>query len=181
MQNKLAAGKIAWRSPSNIALIKYWGKLPVQIPANPSLSMTLSRAYTEMTLEFRPKDKKDGIPLLEFMFEGHTQKKFETKIALYIQSLFTEFPFLDDYSYKISSSNTFPHSTGIASSASSMSALGLCLAEFLSCFSGISKKKGTISTGSLQAVTVGIRKRLPVGLWRVCDLGECHPDCRNIR
>ena len=36
----------AWKSPSNIALIKYWGKKPGQLPANPSLSMTLSKAVT---------------------------------------------------------------------------------------------------------------------------------------
>ena len=48
---KIESGSISWRSPSNIALVKYWGKRPVQLPANPSLSMTLSRAYTEMTLD----------------------------------------------------------------------------------------------------------------------------------
>lgn len=136
--NELKPGKISWRSPSNIALVKYWGKKPVQIPANPSLSMTLSRAFTEMTLEFWPKDEKAGVPWLEFLFEGRKQENFEKKIALYLQSLFTEYPFLNECRFKISSSNTFPHSTGIASSASSMSALGLCLADFLSRFSGIS-------------------------------------------
>ena len=39
--------KAGWRSPSNIALIKYWGKKEGQIPANPSFSMTLSESYTE--------------------------------------------------------------------------------------------------------------------------------------
>lgn len=42
-----------------------------------------------------------------------------------------EFPVLNDYNFRISSTNTFPHSAGIASSASSMSALGLGLADFL--------------------------------------------------
>jgi len=135
---KIGSGEIAWRSPSNIALVKYWGKKPFQVPANPSLSMTLSRAYTEMTLEFKPDDEKCSNPLLEFLFEGRKQDVFEKKITLYLQSLCTEFPFLNEYKYKISSANTFPHSTGIASSASSMSALGLCLAEFISRISGLS-------------------------------------------
>jgi diphosphomevalonate decarboxylase len=112
--------------------VKYWGKRPVQLPSNPSLSMTLDSAFTEMTLEYRLKEENDGMPLLEFLFEGHKKDKFEQKIADYLQSLFTEFPQLKEYTYKISSSNTFPHSTGIASSASSMSALGLCLAEMIS-------------------------------------------------
>ena len=132
MTKKTISGKVAWRSPSNIALVKYWGKRPVQLPSNPSLSMTLNRAFTEMTLEYRLKKEEDGTPLLEFLFEGHKKDKFEQKIAAYLQSLFSEFPLLKKYSYKISSSNTFPHSTGIASSASSMSALGLCLAEMIS-------------------------------------------------
>jgi diphosphomevalonate decarboxylase len=138
--NEIISGTISWRSPSNIALVKYWGKKPVQIPANPSLSMTLSRACTKMTLEFGPKEEKPGVPWLEFLFEGKKQEKFEKKIALYLESLFLEYPFLSEYCFKISSSNTFPHSTGIASSASSMSALGLCVADFLSRFSGESMR-----------------------------------------
>jgi diphosphomevalonate decarboxylase len=128
------SGVIAWRSPSNIALVKYWGKKPGQIPANPSLSMTLKRAYTEMTMEYRPKDEDIRKPWLEFLFEGNEIYEFGKKISLYLESLFPDYPVLSQYSYKISSSNTFPHSTGIASSASSMSALGLCVAEFLSRF-----------------------------------------------
>ena len=34
-------GEITWRAPSNIALVKYWGKKEHQIPANPSISFTL--------------------------------------------------------------------------------------------------------------------------------------------
>lgn len=132
---KPETGSISWRSPSNIALVKYWGKKPVQIPANPSLSMTLSRAYTELALDFSPRFEKTA-PWLEFLFEGRKQENFEKRIADYLRSLLPEFPVLNDYNFKISSTNTFPHSTGIASSASSMSALGLCLADFFSSFSG---------------------------------------------
>lgn len=140
-QKKIDSGKIAWRSPSNIALVKYWGKKPVQLPANPSLSMTLSMAFTEMALEFWPNDEKAGEPQIEFLFEGTKMEKFEKKISAYLQSLYIEYQVLSEYKFKISSSNTFPHSTGIASSASSMSALGLCLAEFLSRLSGINQKQ----------------------------------------
>lgn len=123
-------GNISWRSPSNIALVKYWGKRPVQIPANPSLSMTLSKAYTEMGLTFRRLEK--GEARLEFLFEGLKNEKFAAKIASFLDSLSIDHPKLSNFHFQISSFNTFPHSTGIASSASSMSALGLCLAECLS-------------------------------------------------
>jgi diphosphomevalonate decarboxylase len=93
--------------------------------------MTLSTAYTEMTLDYSPVSAKSS-PGLEFLFEGRKEEIFEKKIADYFRSLATEYPVINEYSFKISSFNTFPHSTGIASSASSMSALGLCLADFLS-------------------------------------------------
>ena len=38
-------------------------------------------------------------------------------------------PFLSEYHFVIETSNTFPHSSGIASSASGMSALALCLMQ----------------------------------------------------
>jgi diphosphomevalonate decarboxylase len=126
----LEPGTIAWRSPSNIALVKYWGKRPVQIPANPSLSMTLRKAFTETTMEYRPKEAA-GKSWIDFRFDGQENEKFGKKIELYFQSVLSEFPFLTEFQFIIKSHNTFPHSTGIASSASSMSALGLCLAEFL--------------------------------------------------
>jgi diphosphomevalonate decarboxylase len=122
---------IGWRSPSNIALVKYWGKKPEQIPANPSLSMTLKMACTEMVLEYERTNEEPENEWIGFLFEGKKQDKFEQKIAEYISSLSKEYPILNNYRFKLSSSNTFPHSTGIASSASSMSALGLCLAELI--------------------------------------------------
>jgi diphosphomevalonate decarboxylase len=130
MQTKEITGNITWRSPSNIALVKYWGKKPVQVPSNPSISMTLSKAFTEMTLEYMPR-AGNSVPFLEFLFEGKQNGKFADKISAYLQPLAEEFPVIKEHCFKISSFNTFPHSTGIASSASSMSALGLCIAEFL--------------------------------------------------
>lgn len=117
-------GKVAWQCPSNIALVKYWGKKPVQIPANPSLSMTLSRAYTEMSVEYGPSPELS----VEFLFEGNPRPDFERKITNYLAAQSGNLPFIKHTRFRISSRNTFPHSAGIASSASSMGALGLCLA-----------------------------------------------------
>jgi diphosphomevalonate decarboxylase len=133
MQNeqRSLSGKTGWRSPSNIALVKYWGKKPGQIPSNPSLSMTLRKAYTEMVMEYSPREKENREPWLEFIFEGKSFENFKNKIEGYLNSLIDSYPVLGNYCYRIRSFNTFPHSAGIASSASSMSALGLCIAEFL--------------------------------------------------
>ena len=44
--------KISWKSPSNIALVKYWGKKGFQIPSNASLSFTLSNCHTTTELRW---------------------------------------------------------------------------------------------------------------------------------
>lgn len=130
--------KITHRCPSNIALIKYWGKKGVQLPENPSLSLTLSQSFTEMTIEYGLKDdtiNKKGDKIgenqqqitTEFLFEGQLNERFKAKIDAFLQNQLPQLSWLSKVYLKISSSNSFPHSTGIASSASSMGALALCL------------------------------------------------------
>ncbi len=120
-------GKVKWQSPSNIALVKYWGKYGNQIPRNPSISFTLSDAYTETEINYKAKERKDEHIDLSFTFEGQENEAFAARIKNYFQELLPIFPFLRQISMDITSSNTFPHSSGIASSASAMSALALCL------------------------------------------------------
>ncbi|MFC2110846.1 diphosphomevalonate decarboxylase [Bacteroidota bacterium] len=118
--------KISWQSPSNIALIKYWGKFGNQLPRNPSLSFTLQNSYTEASITYSLKKRSDRISL-EFYFEGKENIEFGNRIEKYLNSLIPIFPFLEQLNLKIESKNTFPHSSGIASSAASMSAIALCL------------------------------------------------------
>ena len=47
------SGEISAKSPSNIALVKYWGKKPIQIPTNPSISFTLTKCFTKTTISFK--------------------------------------------------------------------------------------------------------------------------------
>ena len=125
--NFLSGGKVGWRSPSNIAIVKYWGKKEGQIPMNPSISLTLSKAFTETSIEFRNSYELK----VEFYFEGEEKEAFKSKIEKYISKLSETYPGLARYSYKIESANSFPHSAGIASSASSMSALAMCLSSII--------------------------------------------------
>ncbi len=126
--DQLESGAVRWRSPSNIALIKYWGKHGNQLPQNPSISLTLDRAATDTTLHFAPRIGADNDTIqLEFLFEGQEQPAFRERVAKYLTSLLPIFPFLRQINLRIETSNTFPHSSGIASSASGMSALALCL------------------------------------------------------
>ncbi len=125
--SKVTDGKIVWRSPSNIALIKYWGKHGRQLPRNPSISLTLDAAYTETVIEYNTNKKKDIDIDLDFFFEGHPNPAFAEKIKKFFLGISDIFPFIKQLKFTIHSENSFPHSSGIASSASSMSALALCL------------------------------------------------------
>ncbi|MFN3917751.1 MAG: diphosphomevalonate/mevalonate 3,5-bisphosphate decarboxylase family protein [Flavobacteriales bacterium] len=118
-------GKVSWRSPSNIALVKYWGKKGNQLPANPSVSYTLKNCYTETSVDFTYG--KNSNRDLNFLFKGKENTVFKQKIEVFLQKVTPYFPFLADINLTINSSNSFPHSSGIASSASAMSALALCL------------------------------------------------------
>ncbi len=122
-------GNVVWKAPSNIALIKYWGKLPNQIPANPSISFTLSTSATTTELTYTKLEKVNDACSFELLFEGKPKEAFKPKINTFFNRMEPYLPFLNAYHLEIASSNSFPHSSGIASSASSMAALALCLME----------------------------------------------------
>lgn len=117
--------QIIKRSPSNIAIVKYWGKHGTQLPNNPSISFTLSNCFTETKITYSENESMS----LEFYFEGKENPAFKAKIEKYLNENRRYFSFLNNLDLKIESYNSFPHSSGIASSASSMSALIMCLLE----------------------------------------------------
>lgn len=120
-------GKLSWKAPSNIALVKYWGKKENQIPANPSISFTLDACATTTTLSYKKAEKTLDVFSFELFFEGKPKESFRPKIEAFFNRIEAYLPFLKEYHFKIETSNSFPHSSGIASSASGMGALSLCL------------------------------------------------------
>lgn len=115
------------QAPSNIALIKYMGKKDDEknIPANPSLSYTLPHLLTSVSLEKNPGHKDFWEPLIspgvsEFKLSNSGQKRFLDHLERIKKYLNFEGSFI------IRSNNNFPHSSGIASSASSFAALTKC-------------------------------------------------------
>ncbi|WP_136480263.1 diphosphomevalonate decarboxylase [Cognatitamlana onchidii] len=119
-------GSFTWVSPSNIALVKYWGKKQDQIPENPSISFTLDNCKTTTKLSFTKNEREEDFSF-EVFLDGVKKDDFKPKIATFFKRVEVYLPFLKAYHFKIETSNTFPHSSGIASSASGMSALALCL------------------------------------------------------
>jgi diphosphomevalonate decarboxylase len=124
----LTSGQVKWKSPSNIALVKYWGKYGDQLPQNPSISFTLDAAHTITSVGFEPKEDDDKIKL-DFSFEGKSNLPFGEKIIKFLEKRKEYFPWVTQYQFTINSENSFPHSSGIASSASGMSALVMCLMD----------------------------------------------------
>ena len=127
----LENGEFQWSAPSNIALVKYWGKKDNQIPANPSVSFTLNNCKTITKLAFTKKDISTSLNTdsdsfsFDLLFEGQPKEDFKPKIQKFLERIEVYLPFLKEYHFTIDTQNTFPHSSGIASSASGMAALAM--------------------------------------------------------
>lgn len=121
------------QAPSNIALIKYMGKQDEtqNLPDNPSLSYTLGNLLTSVVLETHAPKKDVWEPLdtpgaLPFDLPQASQNRYLNHLKL-----------LKDYfdypgGFIVRSCNNFPHSAGLASSASSFAALTKCACLALS-------------------------------------------------
>jgi len=121
--------KYTLKSPANIAFIKYWGRLDHKIflPRNNSISMNLSNCSTTTTLELGDFDE-DTIEIKFFgkEYAGVKNDSIKTK------NIFNQIKRIrklagSNQKVKIKSVNNFPADAGIASSASSFSALTGCL------------------------------------------------------
>ncbi|WP_186645739.1 diphosphomevalonate decarboxylase [Fluviispira vulneris] len=124
-------------APSNIALIKYWGKNlnRKQIPDNSSLSYTLGgfRSFTKVTTQgrFLPETNEKTISIKNKLFLNNKdiEVPIPEKMDILIRSIFNNFA--DEITLKIESINNFPTACGIASSASGYAALVGAIADLL--------------------------------------------------
>ena len=115
-----------WQTPSNIALVKYWGKSDPQLPKNASISFTLNNCHTITTIDFSIQESA-LCAAFDLFFEGKEKEEFKPKIAGFFKRVEVYCPYILDYKMVINSENSFPHSSGIASSASGLSAIAMCL------------------------------------------------------
>ena len=123
---KVEKASFTWQTPSNIALVKYWGKSNPQIPKNASISFTLNNCHTITTIDFSKKEANAAVDF-DLFFEGKEKEEFKPKIAEFFKRVQEYCPYIFDYKMTINSVNSFPHSSGIASSASGLSAIAMCL------------------------------------------------------
>ncbi|WP_238785619.1 diphosphomevalonate/mevalonate 3,5-bisphosphate decarboxylase family protein [Blattabacterium cuenoti] len=115
---------------SNIALIKYWGKKKnlEQIPSNSSISYMLANLYTRTRLIYEINKKNDN-PSIEFYFHRKKNNFFYLKIKNFFRKILIYCSYLKNFNFIIETYSNFPHSSGIGSSASSMSSIALCIME----------------------------------------------------
>ena len=117
------------QAPSNIALIKYMGKKDNEnnIPSNPSLSYTLNNLLSSVLLEPHP-GKKDVWEPLESPGTLPIQLSLSAQARFLNHLHWIKLKFAYEGAFIVRSCNNFPHSSGLASSASSFAALTKCAA-----------------------------------------------------
>lgn len=74
---------------------------------------------------------------VQTFLSGNEEKKFAEKIEKYFRNIEEFLPWILKGKYVIKTENTFPHSSGIASSASGFGAIAKCLMELDQQFSGL--------------------------------------------
>ncbi len=111
---------VTLKAPSNIAIIKYWGKSDASQnwPCNSSLSMTLKNCFTETTVEFA-EQSRFILNDRDIDLADPRHHKIQRHLQRLNQAFQIKQPLL------INSRNSFPTGAGIASSASGMAALTL--------------------------------------------------------
>jgi diphosphomevalonate decarboxylase len=116
-------GSVTARAHVNVALIKYWGKAPrsspldANLPAVPSLSLTLDELYTDTTVRFAPDADGDSLSLNGEVITGPALQRIRDVLNEVRRQADIASPFA------VSSINHVPTAAGLASSASSMAAL----------------------------------------------------------
>ena len=129
-------------APANIALIKYWGMRDAEriLPANASISMTLSRCVTRTTIAVLGQDAADEV--LYRQTDGSlclASEDFTQLVSRHLDRLRA----LSGTSagLRVATVNSFPTGAGIASSASGFAALTIAAGAVL----GLSKDAADLS------------------------------------
>lgn len=127
------------QAPTNIAILKYWGKNPqweqYHIPLKSSLSFTVSGLFTKTTVQ-----ATTGTGQVSFALNGKpvtsADKEYEY-VDDFMGKIGRMFPFIRQHDYRIVSENNFPSAAGFASSASGFAALVTAMVRELDGFSAV--------------------------------------------
>ena len=123
MSELVLEGRVVAKAGVNIALIKYWGKAPARgpldanLPAVPSLSLTLDGLGTTTAARLAPELSDDRVVLDGVDLDDGALARCRPVLDRVRQLADLAAPF------DIASENTVPTAAGLASSASGMAAL----------------------------------------------------------
>jgi diphosphomevalonate decarboxylase len=130
------------KAPANIALIKYMGKKEQteNVPINASLSYTLNKLLSLVSLELIDQDDDDWQPLdnsdafKDQVTSPTLSEQGKVRFINHLKKMKSLYQF--EGSFLIRSANTFPMDAGLASSASSFAALTIAANKALSELTG---------------------------------------------
>ncbi len=164
MDNKIV---IEASAPSNIALIKYMGKISTvgNQPTNSSLSWTIEdlRSFVRVTLkEDLQEDQWKPLEGAQFAPLEMSEKSIE-RFLNHFQSLKVKFGIRQNF--LIESANNFPSDCGLASSASSFAALTLAATEAFGRLNDEVRYLSTLEKAELSRLGSGSSCRSFFGPW----------------
>lgn len=116
-------------APSNIALIKYWGKrnAELNLPMNSSLSISLGQLGTQTQLSLLNDVNQDEVWHNDKLV--NPQSNFATRISDFLNLIRSACQ--KELYFKVVTHNNIPTAAGLASSASGFAALSLALDQLL--------------------------------------------------
>jgi diphosphomevalonate decarboxylase len=120
------SGKIGWRSPYSLELIKHFGEREHRLPANPSLSMTLSEAFADVSVEYGFIETL-SLPGVHCSLQGINDPDTEKKICSFVENAVVDIPVLKNLRMNINARVTPLHSSQSISLSPLYSSLALCL------------------------------------------------------
>ncbi|MGB0591703.1 MAG: diphosphomevalonate decarboxylase [Myxococcota bacterium] len=162
-------GVVTARAGVNIALIKYWGKAPARgpndanLPACPSVSLTLDGLYSETRARFAPDAMDDTVVLDGEALQGPGLDRMRPVLDRVRELGDIAAPFF------IETRNTVPTAAGLASSASGAAALAAATARC----AGLSLTWGELS--AIARLGSGSGSRSVFGGWAAWDGPEARP------
>jgi diphosphomevalonate decarboxylase len=166
-------GWVLARARVNIALIKYWGKAPAKtpdeanLPAVPSLSLTLDGLHTDTLARFAPELDKDRIVLAGRELEGEER----ARAVLLLDALRRRLDLASPFS--IISENAVPTAAGLASSASGMAALAVACGRLAGLDPAVASDRPALS--ELARIGSGSASRSIFGGWVAWDGPAARP------
>ena len=149
-----ASARGAAKAHPNLALIKYWGKLESHknLPATPSLAVTLDGLVTQTTVELSAVSPKDP-PNDSVRINGEVQprNRFESFFAAFRKIVAAENSQLGFFTIRASSHSNYSSSAGLASSAAGFAALSLACFQAAGIHGNAQKMSSLARVGSASA------------------------------